>query len=72
MKNKNNEMLWADLNEHQTESINGGFKGFDSLVNVNVNVSTISVAQTNVAAIIARAGGNINLNQFNISANAIQ
>jgi hypothetical protein len=66
----NSQSLWSDLDENQSESINGGFRSFASLVNVNVNIATISVVQTNVAAIVARVGGNINLNQYNNSANS--
>jgi hypothetical protein len=71
-KINNNQSLWTDLDENQSESINGGFRSFGSLVNVNVNISTISAVQTNVAAIVARVGGNINLNQYNNSANVTE
>lgn len=71
-KINSNQLLWADLDENQSESINGGFRSFDSLVNVNVNVATISVVQTNVATIIAKVSGNLNLNQYNNSTNMVR
>jgi hypothetical protein len=63
-------VLWSELSEFHSEHINGGF--YSPSINVNVNIATISTVQTNIATIVARIGGNLNLNQYNTSINALR
>lgn len=58
--NKIKEKLWIDLNEEQSEQINGG--GININTNVNVNTLMNIAVQTNIATVI---GSNPVISQYN-------
>lgn len=58
--NKIEKELWFDLNEEQSEQINGG--GININTNVNVNTITNIGIQTNIATVI---GSNPVISQYN-------
>jgi hypothetical protein len=58
--NQANQELWIELNDQQSDEINGG--GTNINTNININVLTNIAVQTNIATII---GANGSIGQYN-------
>ena len=58
--NKLDKELWIELNDRQSDEINGG--GIQINTNINMNVLTNIAVQTNIATII---GANGTIGQYN-------